>query len=298
MTVDVGRSISPVLADEILRRYADVLRVGRLILNGSEVCWSTVGSTASQLQAFSAVFCKSLRPLKETRDLDDKVLCQAVYWFCKVVSINYALSDVLDVVKAKLGEGCSIMTTDPSGRSLVEYNVEVSPELQMHVNLSWRQKGNIVFCDPKTAKKKVKGTLSSLATTFPLPPEHSFAPTYKLLLKEKRSRKQKMVSKVSSLVMRRKQHCRDSSILVDSPLAACKPIAPTSCSTETPSEFSGDSNISLPSLQRVDSECSSSIGVVSDRLAASLMQVNEQLSIGVPSNKNLGSEVHWREMML
>lgn len=308
MTVD--RGLPPDLAAEILHRYADVLRVGRLILNGSEVCWSTSGSTESQLEALSTSFSKSLKDLPEVRDLEDSILSRVVYWFCKVVSINYALSDVLDVVKSKLGEGCSIMSSGHSGRRCVEYNVEVLPDRKMRAFISWQQKGNVVYCDPRTAKKKVKGTLSSLVTEFPLPPEHDFTPTYRLHLKEKRSRKQKMISKMSSLLVKQRPHHYDESLVLDSPLHSCKSMwgtmststhAHTNCSSETPSElseYSANSNMSLPSVQRADSDCSSCLGTVSDRLAAILMQVNDQVSIDEHSPQGMENEPCWKEMVL
>jgi len=76
--------------------------------------------------------------------------------FCKVVSINYVLCEVLQIVKEKVGKECSINTT---GRGL-DYCVEMQPDHIMRVHLTWKEKGNIMHCDPRTAKKQVKGTLS------------------------------------------------------------------------------------------------------------------------------------------
>jgi len=249
MTVAVDVAVPQPLADEILQQYADVLRVGSVRVNGAEVCWDTSGSTRSQLQAFSMAFCGALRKLPESKSLEDSVLCQAVYWFCKVVSINYVLCEVLDVVKEKVGKECSIKTTGRAGRIIMEYGVEVQPDQMMRVHVSWREKGNIVHCDPKTAKKQVKGTLSSLATVFPMPPNPCFIPTYSLDMDVKKSYKQRLISGVAYAV-KRQRHRGGDCVYVDSPLHSTSSGSFEACSTEAPSspESSTTSEISVDSF--------------------------------------------------
>jgi hypothetical protein len=237
MTVAVDVVVPQPLAEEILQRYADVLRVGRVLVNGCEVCWSTSGSTAIQLEAFSAAFCAALRKLPESQGLEDAVLWQAVYWFCKVVSINYVLCEVLHLVKDKVGKDCSIRTSDSRGRSILDYAVQVQPDHSMCVQLSWREKDNVIYCNPKTAQKKVKGTLSLLKTEFPLPPSPCFTPTYSLSLKVKRSRKSTLISKVACIA-KSQRRLTGESLFVDSPLHSSSTLnleAWCACSTEAPS---------------------------------------------------------------
>jgi hypothetical protein len=242
MTVDV--ELPQPLSAEITQQYADVLRVGSIRLNGVEVGWSTIGSTDEQLKAFSSAFWNALRKLPDTYGLEDTTLSQATYWFCKVVSINYALSDVLDIVKSKFGEGCCIRTSDNAGRTLVEYIVEVLPDHTMQVSMAWRDKGNIIYCDPRTARKTVKGTMSSLVTDFALPPDPAFSPTYHLHMKTKRSYKQKLFSKVSGLVRKSRQRHQEETLALDSPLRSCSSLSPAStssvCSTEAPPSLRSD----------------------------------------------------------
>lgn len=236
------------LAEEIVQQYADVLRVGRVMVNGAEVCWDTSGSTRSQLQAFSVAFCGALRKLPESNSLEDSVLCQAVYWFCKVVSINYVLCEVLDVVKEKVGRECSITTTGRAGRIVMEYGVEVQPNQMMRVHVTWTEKGNIIHCDPKTAKKQVKGTLSSLATVFPMPPNPCFIPTYSLDMTVKRSYKEQLISGVVCVAKRQRRRGGEC-IYVDSPLHSTSSASFEACSTAAPSSPEG----SLTSEVSVDS---------------------------------------------
>jgi hypothetical protein len=230
------------LADEILKQYGDVLRVGILSVNGAEICWSTSGSTRTQLQAFNAAFCSALRQLPESSGLEDAVLSQAVYWFCKAVSINYALYEVLQAVKDKVGKDCSIATSGKAGRTIVDYGVHLQADHSMRVFVSWREKGNIIYCDPRTAKKQVKGTLSSLVTEFPLHPSPCFTPSYSLHMKLKRSYKQKIISKVTSLgKSRRHMASAGEQLCLDSPLHSQSSLTlESSCSTEAPSSLTSE----------------------------------------------------------
>jgi len=187
------------LAEEILRQYADVLRVGQLDVNGAEVKWDTRdASNRSQLHGFCSAFVNSLKRLREAEGLHETVLREAVYCLCKGVSINYALSEVLQLVSKRVGEPCSIGTSGKDGRSLVSYNVELLPSHRLRVRMSWIGNGNIVSCNRTTAKKRVRGTLSLVETEFALPPEPDFVPVYKLQLKLKRAPLQRLVSAIVS----------------------------------------------------------------------------------------------------
>jgi len=195
--MDAGITLPQPLAEEILWQYADVLRVGQLRLNGQEIQWDTSASNHQQLQSFCKAFVGGLRQLVPLASREDTVLCHAVHWFCKVVSINYVLSEVLDLLRQTLGAQCAIRTTGDRGASLVEYSAEVRPDCSMRICVSFKGKGNIICCDPSTGKKQIKGTLSSLETEFPLPPGIGFSPEYHLQMTLKGSRTSQFVQRVA-----------------------------------------------------------------------------------------------------
>jgi hypothetical protein len=296
--MSVDAALPQLLFAEISQRYADVLRVGSIKLNGVEVCWSTMGSTDEQLEAFSSAFRHSLRQLPEVYGLEDTTLSQATYWFCKVVSINYALSYVLDAVKAKFGDGCCIRTSDSAGRTLVEYTVEVLPNHTMRVRMGWREKGNIMYCDPRTARKKLKGTLSSLVTDFSLPPDPGFSPTYHLYMKVKRSYKQKLFSKVSGLMRRSRKSNQDETLVLDSPLHACSKLSMEStscsaCSTEAPPSFHSDDLSFVGDLPRENSMESSDSVPLHMCVAGRSVEIH-----GHASTPSVTSEVFCQEILV
>lgn len=189
------------VAKDLLRRYADVLRVGRLTVNSHEVTWSTNASTAGQLRSFCTSLYALLEQLPEAKGLDDVVLRKMPYWLCKALSINYALSEVLHLLSRKVGALCCI----EDGRSEpVDYGVELAKIPQdkgcryiLGASLDWRGRDNIVCRDPSTAARSVKGTLSRLSTQFPLPPSRDFAPKYRLQLQLRRSFTSRLLSTVT-----------------------------------------------------------------------------------------------------
>eukprot|EP00929_Paragymnodinium_shiwhaense_P015527 TRINITY_DN123630_c0_g1_i1.p1 TRINITY_DN123630_c0_g1~~TRINITY_DN123630_c0_g1_i1.p1 ORF type:complete len:535 (-),score=70.81 TRINITY_DN123630_c0_g1_i1:133-1737(-) len=186
------------VSTEILRRYADVLRVGSLNINGELVTWDTSSSTEVQLQNFCASFCGRLRKcLPDLAEKSPSTLGLSAYWFCKLVSINYALIEVVLMVKRRVGVLCTIETRDQeTGEPLVDYIVKVRPEGSVHVSLIWKKKHNIVYCNPKTAMREVKGTLSCIEAEFTLPPAAGYAPAYSLQMRLKKSLTKKLVSRI------------------------------------------------------------------------------------------------------
>jgi len=211
------------VTQEILRRYADILRVGSIEVNSQTIRWDTKTSTEGQLQNFSDVLFDRLRHLPELIRASDETLRQSTFWVCKAVSINYALYEVLMLVRRKAGCMCTIETEDLKG-GLVSYAIEVRPDQMVHLRLCWRGKDNIVYRDPKTASRKVKGTLSCVETKFPLPPVKRFAPAYKLHMKFKRSLAAKFASTMACKDAKKKQGAAET-VLIEDPLLS-KPVAP------------------------------------------------------------------------
>lgn len=205
--------LPPEVSEEIVRRYADVLRVGCMRVNGEFVRWRTDTATELQLQSFCERFHARLSALlPELAAAEPQVLCLVAYWFCKSVSINYALIEVLLLIKRKVGVLCTVETREPGGGGLVEYNAVVHPggasrcggasapsgrRPSLTVSLKWRKGDNIVYRDPEKAEARVKGSLSSLTTEFKLPPEEWFTPAYHLQMRLRRSLAARFASRVA-----------------------------------------------------------------------------------------------------
>jgi len=175
-------SLPQPFAAEILQSYADVLRLGTLRVNGALISWDASSGRLPEerLEDFGVALGKALRATPELGQLVDEVLVEgAAYWLCKALSINYALGEVLQLVKRRVGTVCSIESWNGRGSSHpAEYNIELEPGPKLRVGISWGGKGNLVSCDPSTAQKQVKGTISRVETEFSLPPECGFAPEY------------------------------------------------------------------------------------------------------------------------
>jgi len=192
---DAHSSLPRPLVEDILRKYADVLRVGHIDVNGTTIRWDTQdASNEAQLHRFCNALIAAFKNLREAKGFQEDALHEAVYCVCKAVSINYVLSDVLQTVSQRVGEPCSIETCRKDGSSMVSYSVEVLDMQRLQVRMHWHGRGNIFSCNRTTAKKKVRGTISALETEFSLPLLSEFVPTYQLAWKLKRSTIQRIVS--------------------------------------------------------------------------------------------------------
>jgi len=248
------------LADEVLWQYADVLRVGRLTLNGRELTWNNSTSNDAQLSGFCETFIGALKEVPALAGVEGSDLCQATHWFCKAVSINYALSELLCLLQKRLGERlgavCSVATSGPSGNVLVEYAVTVTERRSMLVRVNWRGQGNIICCNPKTAKKTVKGTLSYVETEFPIPLDPSFRPTYRIQMKLQSSRPTEFINKVSrsisGLGVRRTDAVQEVSPLAPLRSVSCLDLGAAASVGSASTASSGHSGGGTPDLDDSD----------------------------------------------
>lgn len=176
-----GAILDPV-ASEILQCYADVLRLGSLRVNGALISWDVDSRKLPEerLASFSEALGRALRAAPGVGQLADEMLCAGLtYWLCKALSINYALSEVLQLVKRRAGTTCSIESWNCEGSYTgAEYMIDLQPGPKLRAGISWGNKGNLVSCDPQTAEKRVNGTISHIETEFALPPACGFAPEY------------------------------------------------------------------------------------------------------------------------
>jgi len=195
--------------------------------------------------------------LPELGKASDEVLQQAIYWVCKAVSINYALIEVLLLVRRKAGCMCTIETADALG-CMVTYVIEARPKQMVHIRICWRGKNNIVYRDPLTASKKVKGTLSCMETEFPLPPVKRFAPAYRLHIEFKRSLSAKLASTMTCKDVRSK-HGVAETVLIEDPLHS-EAVVPVSMSPFSMSDEVFDLDAACEDLLMIKRSSSRSVG--------------------------------------
>jgi len=187
--------MNPQLARELIREYADVLRVGRLLVNGTAITWQIGGSMEEQLQRLCAALIPALRRAPHSARLSDAMMQKSVYWLCKSLSINYILMEVLQTIRQRVGVLCTIEGSQDSAGA--DFSLEIAPGPIFRVALAWRGSDNIVYRDPQSAERRVKGTIRRLETEFPVPPDPGVAPTYTVHLEIKRSMASKLFSSMS-----------------------------------------------------------------------------------------------------
>jgi len=192
-------ALPPHLEKEVLQRYGDILRVGALRVNGELIKWDTDTCSEKQLASFCVNLGARLeRVLPEMAGKPE--LRRVAYWLCKSLSINYVLIEVLLMVRQRTGVFCTVETREEHGSALVEYGLEVLRGefgTKLRAGLQWRTQDNIVYRDPATAEKKIKGTLSLLSTEFGLPPDPQCIPQYRLDISLRRSHAAQLVSRLT-----------------------------------------------------------------------------------------------------
>lgn len=184
--------LPPALAKEIVRDYADILRVGRLQVNGEKITWQIGGSMEEQLQRFSFALFAAMRRAPESSMLREPMMQNSVYWLCRSFSINYILVEVLHTIRQRVGVLCTIEGSQDV--EAAEFSLDILPGPTFRTGVTWSQPDNIVYRDPKTAERRVKGTLSKLDAEFPVPPDLGFAPMYSMHLEFKRSMASQILS--------------------------------------------------------------------------------------------------------
>lgn len=204
------------IVEEILTKYADILRVGLLTMNGEPLTWDTCGSKEKQLQNFSTTFCSKLQSVLPEQLAED-VLRRTVYWVCKSMSFDYVLIEVILLLQQRVGCMSTIVTQNKNG-TLVDFCIDVLPGPRLHVYLKWRGTGNIVEVSPETGIRKVKGTFFELSTEFKLPPDQSFVPEYKLKLQLGNSMAMRLASQVWSKICFSESSALTKKIHLDKPL--------------------------------------------------------------------------------
>lgn len=143
----------------------------------------------SAVGAFVAALCVRLRQLPELQHAEDALLHQAAYCFCKAVSVDYVLFEVLQLVRQRTGAACMVETRGGETCGPMEYAADLwrgKAGQHMRVSLVWQGTGNIVSCEPGATEKTPVGTLSKLEACFELPPDRTSAPVYSVQMQLKR----------------------------------------------------------------------------------------------------------------
>jgi len=187
---------------EILTSYADILRVGRAVINGREVRWDTTVAAEDKLKGCAGAFCSALQDAAGLATCDESFFHKAFFYFCKAVSINYGLADVLKLITKKFGATCSIKTCGAG--ALVTYGADIMDAHSMQVHINFCGQDNIIYISPRSGKSKVRGTLMSVATDIQLPVLSGSTPEYRVELRKKGSKTSELVSVFRRRVMRRK----------------------------------------------------------------------------------------------
>merc|ERR1739845_81141 len=89
------------LQEEIVLRYGDILRTGRLSFNGESMRWDVSGDQRATLVNFSNVLVPRLADA--LKGLGEDMLGRLVYWVCKAVSINYVIHRVVLYLHQRMG---------------------------------------------------------------------------------------------------------------------------------------------------------------------------------------------------
>merc|ERR1712007_91882 len=137
-------SLSEDLAQLICAQYGDLLRVGKLNVNGRRVKWDPCGCAARALAnfvvAFVEVWTEAMTELEDP-DFGFEVVGELIFWICKALSLNYCIREVVALLQTQLHveEPLSLQTYDNEAqRPLLKYLVDAKPkDGQIHVKLLW-----------------------------------------------------------------------------------------------------------------------------------------------------------------
>jgi len=200
-------------ADEVVRSYNDVLRTGRILVDGEAVEWDTDTTTELQLQNFCEVFWERLRGMEKMTRCDGDTLHELAYWFCKAVSISYL--PLMDLLR-EVGATC-VGKTDEADAPLLQYSLDVQNDTEplAVAKLEWLGAGgNLLTVDPMSGNREVKGQLRQLHTSFPVPVSQGYRPTYEFDLQfPAPARKAGLISK---LMTRRRVRVRPQGVTLSS----------------------------------------------------------------------------------
>ncbi|KAF4655919.1 hypothetical protein FOL47_009223 [Perkinsus chesapeaki] len=160
---------------EILNKYADLLRVGELWINGQPTRWQTGGfGKEGWFDHFELAFRARLRELERAGlvppcGLADEITL--IYWVCKLTSINYCLWEICSYIRESLEKSRMIIleTFDPVDptESILVYSLTLVGAATGSICMSWTKGNNIMYVN-RHGERKCKGTVKTIETQVPL----------------------------------------------------------------------------------------------------------------------------------
>ncbi|EER00481.1 hypothetical protein Pmar_PMAR018364 [Perkinsus marinus ATCC 50983] len=182
----MGLPIAPHISD----KYADLLRVGELWINGEPTRWRTKGyGKEAWFDNFELAFRARLRQLERSGlvppcDLASEITL--VYWVCKLTSINYCLWEICSYIQQSLEKSRMVIleTFDSSNPtlSILEYSLTLVGAATGTICMRWTKDNNIMYVN-RHGQRRCKGTMKTIETQVPLrllsdPEVENFRPIY------------------------------------------------------------------------------------------------------------------------
>jgi len=173
------------------RDCADIVRTGKLLLNGNLLTWDVTGCMEKDFHSCRDAFLHELRHAFPHYGMDDSTMAEMFRCTCKAPCANYMLIRVVTKLRELLQVQEEAFLTLPTVNEdgvLVEYFVNVNPACKrLCVGLRWPWTENIVEITP-CGSRTIRGTLTSIQTEFDCPPPRGYKPQYRLCLNLNRSR--------------------------------------------------------------------------------------------------------------
>jgi hypothetical protein len=165
------------MTKEVLNHYADIVRTGQMHINDVPLSWEVTGNTSRDFDTFGSAFFRRVMRLNSDVGVDGKTLSLSLYWVCKVVSVNFALIEVMDWLRLKTNGSFVTVHMRSNDGDNAQYHLTVLPGFRFRVGLKWLWEGNVLEVCPN-GSKEVRGTLSKMYTEFDVPPKQDFVPTF------------------------------------------------------------------------------------------------------------------------
>lgn len=156
-----------------LAQYSDVLRPGRMTLNGVWLEWDppSRGSIEHSLVSFADALCSSGKVPKDwVADVDELTYC-----ILKSLSFQFALMDVLEALKEEFR--LVLCPTIPT--SGMQYAVALS-EVECLSQVLWPADSKIFTADPDSDIKRYYATIAALRTSFAFPAKPGVPQKYRV----------------------------------------------------------------------------------------------------------------------
>jgi len=213
-------------------QYNDVLRAGKMKVNGVLLEWTSTSSTDTIGSMYSfrdTIFaCERVPSVWREEELDELLYC-----IMKALSFQFALMDVLKALEKELGTG-SLPSLENEG---LQYSVELK-EAGCTAKVEWTKPAKIYTLDPASIEcdKLLCGTIKRLFTQFVFPVAVQQPLQYKV----------EMVAPRRIMMLLRRQMHKDIGVTVVAPL-----VPPAAVEGRSTSSVLDDGRCKLPFCNRL-----------------------------------------------